>query len=407
MSQPKLLIIDDDTILGLMMQNIARPLNIEARYTSDALQFFAVLEQWQPDVVVLDLVMPGMDGVQLIQELARRRCRARLIITSGVSPRVLEAAQRSAVENGLSIAGMLPKPFTPDDLLSLLVPLESEPADNALARHRSPLQGLKADRIDLGRALDRRELSVAYQPKICYRTGAVIGVEALARWVHPELGMVPPDHFIVLAEQHNLIHPLSRQIFEQALDWLAGLEPEYGGRLMLSINLSALLLSDAGLPDWLSQAVESRGLSTERVILELTETCATQDVGGSLEMLTRLRMRGFQLSIDDFGTGYSSLLQLTRMPFSELKIDKSFVMSAMASHESRVIIESIIDLGHNLKLEITAEGVEDDATLRYLCQAGCELLQGYYVSRPLPAEQAAQWLREYRPDRNHWPARAG
>ena len=162
--------------------------------------------------------------------------------------------------------------------------------------------------------------------------------------------------------------------------------------LTMSINISARNLKDTRLADRLSDLCGRLGVDTGRVILELTETCAMEDPVASLALLTRFRMKHFHLSIDDFGTGYSSMIQLVRLPFSEMKVDKSFVINATQSLESRTVIKSIVDLGHSLGLTVTAEGVEDAGAVKFLEDIGCDLAQGYYLGRPMPGDRIASWI---------------
>jgi EAL domain-containing protein (putative c-di-GMP-specific phosphodiesterase class I) len=224
------------------------------------------------------------------------------------------------------------------------------------------------------------------------------GVEALVRWQHPQHGLIGPDRFIALAEEGGLIDELTVQVLGMALDWLVpwcAEAPERAG-LTLSINLSARSLGSADFVGRLHERCTASGMDPRRVIFELTETAAMDDPALALELLTRLRVQGFELSIDDFGTGYSSMVQLVRLPFSEVKVDRSFVMTATRSSESQAVIRSIVDLGHSLGLRVVAEGVEEQAAMDYLRGAGCDLAQGYLIARPMTAPALRAW----------WPARA-
>lgn len=239
---------------------------------------------------------------------------------------------------------------------------------------------------DLRQAIGDNELTLRFQPKICLRTDRVEQVEVLVRWHHPGLGPIGPDEFIPLAEHSGVIHPLTRFVLDHALccqaQWRAqGLE------LGMAINLSALDLSDPGLPDYVRARLEQYAVPAQSVTLELTESALMRDVESALHMLHQLRSVGVRLSIDDFGTGYSSLAQLKRMPVNELKIDKSFVMQLAEGTDDAFIVRSTIDLGHKLGLSVIAEGVENDAALTLLRGYGCDMVQGYLYAPPL--EQAA------------------
>jgi len=399
MSQCRLLILDDDPLIGQTILAIAESAGLEARYTETPEAFFLELDGWDPTHIALDLVMPEMDGVQVMVQLAQRGSRARLILTSGVGHRVLDAAGRSAAEHGLQIAGVLSKPFSPSALRGMLgdapEPAATRPGPGNAGSSRPPSPDIEVE--ELARAIREKALFVAYQPKIDCVSGTLSGFEALSRWRHPERGFVPPDRFILLAEQHGLIDELTDCVLQQSLAWFSENFPARPGDssagVTLSINISARTLSDQSFVDRLLAMCTAVGIAPSRLIFELTETSAMEDPVASLELLTRLRVKGFQLSIDDFGTGFSSMLQLARLPFSEIKVDKSFVISAARSQESRVVIRSIVDLGRSMGLRSTAEGVEDAETLQYLRDIGCDLAQGFFIGRPMEGPAALEWLK--------------
>lgn len=402
-TQKRILILDDDEAVGQTIQWIAESLGYQAEFTTRAEDFFARMADACPDFITLDLAMPGLDGVEIMRLLAQRRCRARIVISSGMGTRVLDAARRSAAEQGLSIAGVLPKPISREALRVILSQVEDRPASgcrekpgncgavSAVVAPAEPPAVFRPTSSDLETALERREFVMAYQPKIHCKSGALAGFEALVRWQHPVHGLIMPDDFIPLAEQAGLIDPLTSQIVDQSLAWFSGAFPQPDLMQSISLNLSARSLGDLQLADKLSAICSRFQLPTDRIVLEVTESSAMVDPVLSLDLLTRLRVKGFHLSIDDFGTGFSSLVQLVRMPFSEVKVDKSFVLQSSHSQESRTVIRSIVELGHSLGLTVTAEGVEDRETLDYLTSLGCDLAQGYFVARPMPADAAQAW----------------
>jgi EAL domain-containing protein (putative c-di-GMP-specific phosphodiesterase class I) len=389
----RLLIFDDDEAVGKTLGHIARRMGVDAQIVTHPKAFLQRLETWQPTHIALDLVMPEMDGVQVLRLLAERQCRAMIIITSGVGSRVLDAAQRAAEESDLNIAGILPKPFNPATVKELL---DKKPSPSKTARAMPAAGEITIEAIRRG--LEQREFELAYQPKINCATGRLTGFEALVRWRDPTVGLIMPDQFISLVEDSSLIDELTNQVCNIALRWLASSQsrPE----LTMSVNISVRNLRDIYLAERLSDLCGELDLDPDRVILELTETSAMDEAATSLALLTRLRMRRFHLSIDDFGTGYSSMIQLVRLPFSEMKVDRSFVMNAAKSEESRTVIKSIVDLGHGLGLTVTAEGVEDAQTLTYLKEIGCDLAQGYYIARPMPADQALLYVNARQPPPN-------
>ena len=389
MYQGRLLILDDDLAVGQTLAHLAEDMGLEVLLTTSADEFFATLDWWNPTHVTVDLVMPDMDGVEVIRLLAARGCEARVIISSGVGSRILDAAQRSAAEHGLDIAGVLSKPFLPEALHTLLA-TEGDAQAMPAAREPALAGNLDVTQTRLRQALDERELHLVYQPKIECRTGAPAGFEALVRWHHPAAGIVMPDQFIQQAETWDLIDELTRRVSETALRWLS--QSFAGSAVSMSVNLSARALVDFELGELASDLCRELMLDPGRLIFELTESSAMKDPVAALDVLTRLRMKGIQLSIDDFGTGYSSMVQLVRLPFSEIKVDKSFVCAAAQSAEARAVTKSIVDLGHSLGLQVTAEGVEDAQTLAFLNTLGCDFAQGYFIARPMPGDAVASWI---------------
>ena len=385
----RLLILDDDETIGMTIEAIALSAGAVARLTSEPEEFFLAVADWSPTHICTDLNMPGMDGLAVLTELARRDCKAQVIISSGVGMRVLDAAARKGAEQGLSICGVLAKPFMPDALRQLLqrqAPVPPRPAPR-------PDPAYLPSRADLAQALQSRELTVHFQPKVHCASGQLSGLEALVRWQHPVHGLIAPDRFIELAEVTGLIDELTLQVLDQSLAWFVPWRETGSDRqsLTLSINLSARSFGNPTLVSQLHARCQAAGMPPDRLIFELTETAAMDDPVLALELLTRLRLQDFQLSIDDFGTGYSSIVQLVRLPFSEVKVDRAFVMTAATSKESRDVIRSIVGLGHNLGLRVTAEGVEDETALAYLREVGCDEAQGYLIARPLAPAALDAW----------------
>lgn len=401
MSQHKLLILDDDELTGETIRNVAEYAGMSVKVTTNAINFFSLLKQWQPTHIALDLIMPDMDGVEVLGALGEQQVTAKIIITSGVGQQVLQAAARSAAAHGLNIVGILPKPFNPKAFREMIdLPSPTNLLDGQHLQLQSSVPAITAEAV--GRAIKNREITLAYQPKVDCDSGILMGFEALARWHHSEYGHIAPDIFIAIAEQNNLIDELTLLVFEQALPWFSQLclqqrqdvTTTQANQLICSINISALSLHNLTLFEQIEALCELHEVKLHNIMLELTETGAMDDPVASLDILTRLRMKGFQLSIDDFGTGFSSMLQLVRMPFSEVKIDKSFVMTAQQSRESRLVIQAIIELAHSLDMKVIAEGIENYATLQILQQQGCDKAQGYFIGKPLAADQVYPWLQQ-------------
>jgi diguanylate cyclase (GGDEF)-like protein len=243
---------------------------------------------------------------------------------------------------------------------------------------------------ELKRAVERGELELYFQPKVSLAENTVIGVEALIRWNHPEHGFIPPEEFIGLAERHRIIRPLSDWVLEHAFRQSAAWQ-RAGRGLVVSINLSAKDLGDPELPDLIAGVLAKTGADPASIMFEITEGSIMNDPVRVLIIVERLRGMGFSFSVDDFGTGYSSLSYLKKLPVSELKIDKSFVMDMQSSQNDRVIVRATVDLAHNLGLKVTAEGIENAQTLDALRSYGCDVGQGYLFAKPLPLAELESW----------------
>jgi EAL domain-containing protein (putative c-di-GMP-specific phosphodiesterase class I) len=278
------------------------------------------------------------------------------------------------------MAGMLLKPLRVADLQKILngLKIDDEVIDEAAIR----------------RAIANHELFLAYQPKVQIREMSVAHFETLVRWRHATRGDIYPDKFIPIAERAGLITDLTREVASIALQqlriWRAEDLP-----VSLAVNISGKDLSEVSFADDLNRLCREHGVQPSWITLELTETVAAVNAADAIDILTRLRLMGFNLSIDDFGTGYSSLTQLHRLPFSELKIDKEFVSDCATSDENRVIVKTIVDLAHNLGLSVVAEGAETREVVDHLRMLGCDYVQGYFFSRPLRSDQVVPWMKNW------------
>jgi len=247
-------------------------------------------------------------------------------------------------------------------------------------------------RADLGLAIERGELRLVYQPKVQAATDRIVGVEALARWNHPEHGFIPPDEFATVAEHSGLIRPMTQWVLETALEQVAQWRDQ-GTSLRVSVNLSARNLLEEDLPDRLARLLEIHDLSADALILEITESVVMDDPDRSLANMLRLHELGVGISVDDFGTGYSSLAYLMKLPAQELKIDKSFVIHMDEDSGSATIVHSTIELAHSLGLKVVAEGVESQSIWDELKKLGCDRGQGYLFSPPIPADELLELVR--------------
>jgi len=247
--------------------------------------------------------------------------------------------------------------------------------------------------VDLRRAIDNQQLFLCYQPKIDFGTGRVTGAEALARWQHPELGLIPPDQFIPLAERTGFIKSLTMWGLNEALSQYSSWRQQ-GLEIPVAVNLSLRALQDVKFPERMVELLKGHDLVPGSLEIEITENVVMADPAHSLEVLTRLSQMGVALSIDDFGTGYSSLGYLKKLPVDTIKIDKSFVMHMTTNENDALIVRSTIGLAHDLGLKVVAEGVENLDVWDRLAALGCDAAQGYYMSRPLPGPEMTRWLSE-------------
>jgi len=273
---------------------------------------------------------------------------------------------------------------------------EEAPTASPTARRAPP--SFSAEAIRAG--IEAGELVVHFQPQLTVRSGEVVGLEALVRWQHPEHGLLFPDAFIRTAEQAGLGLLLTERVLEQVLALGGDGFPQWGEKLpIVSVNLPPQALTDVRFPDRVTDLLARHNLPADRLTFELTETSVAAESGVALDILTRLRLKGIRLSIDDYGVGYSSMEQLSRLPFTELKIDKQFVLEMAHNERAVAIVRRTVALGHDLGLTVLAEGVETESLWWMLRDMDCDLAQGYYMSRPLPFEALPGWLAGWQPPR--------
>lgn len=379
MTIPRLLIVDDETDICDLIADVAETRGFEVRSVSDPSAVEAALLAFKPHAVMLDLMMPGTDGVELLRHLGDPIKNCVIVLMSGHDQRVLASAKRLGTAHGLNILGTQEKPI---DITVLRATLDQliQLQDN---------REIKQHAVD-DSAIKKEEIALHYQPIVELHGGRVRGLEALVRWQHPQHGLLQPDQFLPNLDAKAL-DVLTAHIMRMAVEDAATLQ-RLGYTLAVSINMTAGNLIDLGVPDRLDALCKEAGLQNDRINIEVTEGEAMRDVRLAMEVLTRLRLRGFGVAIDDFGIGYSSLRELQRLPFSVMKMDKSFVMDMVENRDSQMITHTIIDLGHNLNLKVVAEGVETAAVWRMLQEKECDLAQGYLISKPMPFAALKDWL---------------
>jgi EAL domain-containing protein (putative c-di-GMP-specific phosphodiesterase class I)/CheY-like chemotaxis protein len=378
----RLLVVDDEPGVVDFIAAVARRCDYAVASTSAAGEFLALVESFRPTLILLDLHLPDSDGVELLRLLVARGCKAPILLMSGVDERVLTAAYELGMTHGLSMYGMLSKPVSFADLQTKLAAAQKE--ERVL------------DATELKRGLAAGEIVPYYQPKasLTARGWIIDGVEALARWQHPRLGIVMPDEFVPLAERSGVIGDLTNSVLAEALRQMKQWNDE-GMRLACAVNLPPTLVTDLSFPDRVAALLAEHALDGSQLGLEITETATMQNPTTTMDILTRLRVKRISLALDDFGTGYSSLTQLYQMPFNEMKIDKSLVTNVPHSREANTMVGSLVELGHNLGLTICAEGVENRAALDMLAIMGCDRCQGFFISRAVPANDIPSLV-------NHW-----
>jgi EAL domain-containing protein (putative c-di-GMP-specific phosphodiesterase class I)/CheY-like chemotaxis protein len=385
-----ILVIDDDADVGEFIFTVAQSMNFRCTATTSAVEFMAALHP-EVTLVMVDLMMPEMDGVELLRWLGQQQCKAGILLMSGFDKRVLETAEVLAKSLGLAVVGRLQKPFRLTELEKMLASHATTDVTSIFAQ-RPPIA---ITENDLQRAIDRNEFVLHYQPQVDIATGRIVGLEALVRWQHPELGLVFPDSFIGKAESFGLIDQLGWLVVHRGLAEFPRFALKDGSFPTLSLNVSVHSLTDLKFPDTYVALTGKYGVPPESTILEITESGLIENLSSALDILMRLRMKRVQLSIDDFGTGYSMMQQLRNVPATELKIDKSFVQEMHEKNGARVVVQKTIEIGHELGMKVLAEGVETAEQLEFLRANNCDLAQGYFFSRPLPVPDLLAWLKKF------------
>ncbi len=392
-----LLVIDDEATLCDYVADIAQEEGFVVHACSDP-GGVATSLRTASDVIFLDLMMPGVDGVEVLRMAADAGCAARIVLMSGIDSRMLNTAQRFGISRGLDVCATVHKPVRAAELRALLRTLSTgSSVPGTTAPRLSPALAEEITAEDLARGIAAGELVLHYQPQVALSDGRWEGIEALVRWQHPKFGLVMPNRFIQLAEREELALALTRAVVERALSDLRPSAGEVAFEGVLSLNLPAVALTDLELPNQMHALAGTRDWPDSRIQFELTETSAGSESPTALDILLRLRMSGFCLSIDDFGTGHSSLQRLRLLPFTELKIDIQFVRGLASDPVSAAIVRNSIALAHQLGIRTVAEGVEDAQAWRLLHEAGCDLAQGYFISRPVPLESLSRWKASWLP----------
>lgn len=386
----KIFLVDDEPFALKLMERQLQTLGFtDVTLHTSAVSALGALEQdaASAELILLDLQMPDVDGVECVRHLARLRYSGGLILVSGEDERVLATVSALASAHSLDVIGAINKPVPPETLKRLLT------------RPRAPMPPPKPtlklyDVAQIAEAIDRGDLVNHYQPMVELTTGRVMAVETLVRWQHAFDGMVFPEQFVAQSEETRCIDALARAVLTEALQQ-ARRWHDAGHEIAVAVNVSMANLVTLDFPDFVGAAVKAAGVPPEKLVLEVTESRLMTNVLTALDVLTRLRLKRVSLSIDDFGTGHASLAQLRSIPFDELKIDRSFVHGAHRDAASRAIVEASLSMARQLGLKTVAEGIEDRADFDLMRTMGCDLAQGFFIARPMPADTFDAWHAEW------------
>ena len=375
----RLLVLDHDPDARALISLVGDELGFSVAQASSDAQFHEQYLRLRPTVILVD--PEGLDsaGTAIFSWLAGQRSHSAIILTGASEALAVSARQELGLAYGLDVSMVIGKP------------LSAAAVSAALSTQCITARSVRPE--DLCRAVDRAQLRVHYQPKvnIINRAWTVLGIEALLRWDHPDYGLLYPDQFIGVAEEHGLIAGLTDFVLQAGIEQLCAWN-RAGLQLNLSVNLSPRLVTDDEFPDRMLDFLRQRKVSPTQLTIDVTEAAAMENPEHTYQLLTRLRAKEFGLALDDFGTGHSPLTQLYHLPFNEMKIDHGLGMELGHSEAVRTKVRAMIGLGHSLGLSVCCEGVESATALQFLQQAGCDAAQGYYIARPMPQEDLARWF---------------
>jgi EAL domain-containing protein (putative c-di-GMP-specific phosphodiesterase class I)/CheY-like chemotaxis protein len=336
-------------------------------------------------LIITDVDMPEMDGLEFVRRLSEEAPQTPVAVHSALDRALLKSIEVMAAAYGVDLIGVLEKPVTERAL--------SEVVERALERTSTPKQVVAdADEAQVESALKQHEFEPWFQPKVDLRSRRVTGAEVLVRWCRLHADPLPPDRFLTMVRERGMMRSLTLAVAARSAQYLEHVGAR-GKDFTLSLNVCPTLLDDPEFGASLAHALIGAGATPQEVVLEITESAASRNQAAALENLARLRMRGFELSIDDFGTGHSSLAKLVRTPFSELKIDREFVVRIATDPAARSLVESIIAIARRLGLRTVAEGIETEEQRDILLALNCDMGQGYLFGKPMAAAEWLQWMQ--------------
>lgn len=390
LSYEHILIVDDDPLIHAVCKAFFERRQCKSVLTaSSAMQGLQLInDRPEIDLVVSDLNMPDIDGLQFLRMLMEQRFRKPIIILSGEDESVIRSAHKLADAHDLSVLGRVSKPLNPSALEAILAKPVVE------RKRRTTTSAVSLTEADFHSALLLGEIRAHLQPLVACSTGTVVSAEALARWHHPDHGLIMPDSFIPMLEDAGLISKLTDYILSDALETRVACAKR-GYHFRLAVNTDAETIKQLDFPDKVSRIASRAGVPNDYIKFELTERSLLDEGPGTMEVLTRLRLQRFGVSIDDFGTGNSNLKQLCTFPFTELKIDKSFLDGISTDKAKAVCLNAIVSLANSLELDTVAEGIETEEGLALVKEAGIRYAQGRLFAMPLAPDDFLSWLEAH------------
>lgn len=390
----RLFVVDDSIVQCQHAVDLCNqaPCAVEVRSAHDGAEALAELRKESCDIVLVDLEMPVLDGVELIGYIANECLSKAIIIMSAKDISLISSVGVMAEAENLDVLGTLQKPVSQQALNSCLEKFQAE----SQARDDTSTESFKLSAQDLISAITRKEFFLCYQPVLSVEGLKMIGVEALCRWNHPEHGIVLPGRFISVAENAGYMGALTLELFDQALQ-----QKKYwndrGLKLALSLNLSPSLLNNTDFTDWICGHINYYKVDANEINFEVTESMIIGDIAKAIQILARLRLKGFHISIDDYGSGFANAEQLSRLPATELKLDRSLVHHSNKKEQQQKVLASTVQMASSLRMTTVAEGVEDIEDLALIRSLGVDRVQGFLLARPMPAEEIASWVTETLP----------
>ena len=384
----EILVVDDDIFIIEQMRAVLTRMGVKGITTAGSGEKALEILQNNSkiDIVICDLNMPEMNGIEFFKHMGEINFPGGLILSSSEENRLIEAVGVAANTKNINVLGALNKPLSPQSLYNLL---------EKNKQHFSKTDKMLVEDVtlnELHNAIFSQQFIVYYQPQIEMKTRKVVGAEAVVRWLRPKRGLLPPDLFIYLAEENNLINELTQEVFEQAMNQSVQWHG-MGYDFDLSLNLSANSIQREDLKEWLINVAAKTGLSADRVTLALKEEKLLENVLSNDELMDNLKTTGYRYALDDFGAGIANPVELQDVPFKELKIKRAYVSAAPNDEACQAIVESSIALAKIYKVKSVAKGVDTQEQWDLLEKLGCDIVQGYYVSKPMPADKFSLWLK--------------